>query len=197
MLHLSISPPYISSLPSPGSNVSSIPLSDDPGNLTLPSAIWVSMLWSLSLVVGLTCTLLATLLQQWARRYLRIPQKWNDPQKRAQTRELMWQALKKPVCIGWMVELLSFLLHTYVFLVLAGFVAYLFTFNNLVAELVGACAGTSLLSYLYLSLAPIYSCDNPYSTPLTTIAWVINMGIMSLFLRLRYFVVLCSSWSRP
>ena len=35
------------------------------------SAIWVNSLWILSLVISLTCALLATLLQQWARRYMK------------------------------------------------------------------------------------------------------------------------------
>ncbi len=145
-------------------------------------------------MISLTCALLATLLQQWARRYLRITQKWNDPQKRAQIRELMRQALKKPVPLRWMVELLPVLLHISVVLFLAGLITYLFTFNHLVAELVGACAGTSLLLYLYISLVPIYSRDSSYHTPLTTLAWVIPMGIVSLFLQLHHFIA--SRWSR-
>ena len=35
-------------------------------------AVWVNGLWFLSLVIGLTCALMATLLQQWARRYLEV-----------------------------------------------------------------------------------------------------------------------------
>ncbi|KAI0252037.1 hypothetical protein BJV78DRAFT_1112818, partial [Lactifluus subvellereus] len=34
------------------------------------SVVWVNALWSLSLVISIACTLFATLLQQWARRYL-------------------------------------------------------------------------------------------------------------------------------
>ena len=33
--------------------------------------IWVNSLWFLSLAISLTCAMLATLIQQWARRYLR------------------------------------------------------------------------------------------------------------------------------
>ena len=172
----------------PGSNASSIPLPDDPATFKPPtSAIFVSTLWSFSLVISLTCALLATLLQQWARRYLHVTLKWSDPQKHAQTRELMCQALKKQVPLRWMVEFLPFLLHTSVFLFLVGFVVYLFTFNSLVAGLVAGCAGTSLILYLYISLAPICSRDSPYSTPLTTLVWFITMGIISLFIRIRHF----------
>ncbi|KAN0135375.1 hypothetical protein V8E53_006940, partial [Lactarius tabidus] len=159
----------------PGSKVSSIPF-DDPATFKPPTyAILVSTLWSLSLVVSLSCALLASLLQQWARRYRHITQKRNDPQKRAQTRELISQALMK-IPISWMIRLepLHVLLHTSIFLFLAGFVVYLFTFNNLVAELTGACAGASLLSYIYVNLTPIfYSRDNPFVTPITTLIWAI------------------------
>jgi hypothetical protein len=179
----------------PGSNVSSIPF-DDPATFKPPtSAIFVSTLWSLSLVVSLSCALLASLLQQWARRYRHITQKRNDPQKRAQTRELISQALMK-IPISWMIRLepLHLLLHTSIFLFLAGFVVYLFTFNNLVAELTGACAGASLLSYIYVNLTPIfYSRDSPFYTPITTLIRAILMGIISLFHRLRYFV----AWPSP
>src|SRR6266481_7821523 len=34
-------------------------------------AVWVNSLWFLSLVMSLTCALLATSLHQWARRYIR------------------------------------------------------------------------------------------------------------------------------
>ncbi|KAF8265148.1 hypothetical protein EI94DRAFT_1577801, partial [Lactarius quietus] len=37
-------------------------------------AIWVNSFWFLSLVISITCALLATLLQQWARRYLKVTQ---------------------------------------------------------------------------------------------------------------------------
>ncbi|KAN0127846.1 hypothetical protein V8E53_014351, partial [Lactarius tabidus] len=140
----------------PGSNVSSIPF-DDPATFEPPtSAILISTLWSLSLVISLSCALLASLLRQWARRYRHITQKENDPQKRALTHELMAQALNKvPLSRLIKLEPLPFLLHTSILLFLAGFVIYLFTFNNLVAEMAGACAGASLLSYLYVSLTPI------------------------------------------
>ncbi|KAH9000391.1 hypothetical protein EDB92DRAFT_1940127 [Lactarius akahatsu] len=63
----------------PGSNASSVHFPSDPTAFVPPTtAIWVSTLWSLSLVISLTCALLATLLQQWARRYLRITQSGDD-----------------------------------------------------------------------------------------------------------------------
>ncbi|KAH9025131.1 hypothetical protein EDB84DRAFT_407360 [Lactarius hengduanensis] len=179
----------------PGSNPSSIPLPDDPSTFRHLSPLS----WSahsgpsaLSLVISLNCALLAMLLQQSARRYMRITQKWNDPQKRAQIRHLMQQALNKGVDLRWVVEILPALLHTAVLLFLAGFVIYLFDINHFVAKFVSACAGIGWLLYLYISLAPIYSHDSPCYTPLTTLFWVIPMGIMSLLLQLHHFVA--SRW---
>ncbi|KAH9983036.1 hypothetical protein BJV74DRAFT_989152 [Russula compacta] len=45
-------------------------------------AVWVNSLLFLSLVIALTCALLATLLQQWARRNMRVTQPRYNPHKR-------------------------------------------------------------------------------------------------------------------
>ena len=64
---------------------SSLPTS--PPTLPPPNyAIWVNSLWFLSLMVSLTCALLATLLQQWVQRYLRVTQPRYSLHKRAQIR---------------------------------------------------------------------------------------------------------------
>src|SRR5580692_9168229 len=50
-------------------------------------AIWVNSLWFLSLVISLTAALLATSLQQWARRYIRVTRPPRcSPEKRARMR---------------------------------------------------------------------------------------------------------------
>ncbi|KAH9027746.1 hypothetical protein EDB84DRAFT_299506 [Lactarius hengduanensis] len=178
----------------PGSNASSVHFPSDPTAFVPPkTAIWVNTLWSLSLVISLTCALLATLLQQWARRYLRITQRGDDPQKRARIRELMLQGLKRLIRLRSMAELLPTLLHISVFLFLAGFVVYLSTFNHFVAKMVGACTGASALLYLYVSFASIISFDSPYYTPLTRLIWVLSMSFSSLVLGIRYFTTLCYS----
>jgi hypothetical protein len=178
----------------PGSNVSSILTPSDPASFAPPSsAIWINTLWSLSLVISLSCALLATLLQQWTRRYLRITQTGYDPQNRARIRELMLLGLKRLIRLRWMVELLPTLLHISVFLFLIGFVIYLSTFNHLVAKVVGACAGASALLYVLVSIVPIIFRNSPYYTPLTRLIWVFSMSFMSLVLVIRYFATLCCS----
>ncbi|KAH9984100.1 hypothetical protein BJV77DRAFT_918360, partial [Russula vinacea] len=51
------------------------------------SAVFVNAVWIVSLVLSLTCALMATLLQQWARRYLQLTQRNHPPHVRAHIRE--------------------------------------------------------------------------------------------------------------
>ncbi|KAI0252041.1 hypothetical protein BJV78DRAFT_1282034 [Lactifluus subvellereus] len=177
----------------PGSNASSIPLPPDPAQFRAPkSAVWTNTLWSLSLVISLTCALLATLLQQWARRYLRITQRVDDPQRRARIRELMLQGSKKRLPLRLMIELLTALLHIAVFLFLAGFVIYLFHFNRSVGVTVAVYVGTCVVLYLCVSFAPIFFRDSPFYTPLSSLVWVISMCVIWLKLRRRYYAALRS-----
>ncbi|KAI0302981.1 hypothetical protein BC826DRAFT_1137819 [Russula brevipes] len=67
----------------PNISRSSLPLAPPP--FSPPRyAVWVNTLWFLTLVISLSCAMLATSLQQWARRYLRITQPVQcSPHKRA------------------------------------------------------------------------------------------------------------------
>ncbi|KAI0252052.1 hypothetical protein BJV78DRAFT_1361193 [Lactifluus subvellereus] len=178
----------------PGSNASSIPLPPDPAQFRTPkSTVWTNALWSLSLVISLTCALLATLLQQWARRYLRITQRAADPQRRARIREFMLQGSKKRLPLRLMIEVLTALLHIAVFLFLAGFVIYLFRFNRSVGVIVAVFVGTCVLLYLCISFAPIIFRDSTFYTPLSLLVWVIWMGVIWLGLRRRYY----AAWRGP
>ncbi|KAI0246123.1 hypothetical protein BJV78DRAFT_1135867, partial [Lactifluus subvellereus] len=83
-------------------------------------AIWVNSLWFLSLAIDLTCALLATLLQQWARRYLRITQPPRySPHKRARMRAFFAEGVDK-LHLPWVVEVLPTLLHLSLFLFFSG-----------------------------------------------------------------------------
>ncbi|KAI0260884.1 hypothetical protein BC834DRAFT_791982, partial [Gloeopeniophorella convolvens] len=106
---------------------SSIPLPSlpDPSSFSPPSsAIWVNILWFLSLVISLTCALLATLLQQWARRYLRLTRSPVTLHKRARIRSFFKEGVDK-LYLPVVVEALPGLLHISVFLFFAGLVVFL------------------------------------------------------------------------
>lgn len=177
----------------PGSNASSIPLPFNPSTFVPPtSALWVNALWSLSLVISLVCALLATLLQQWARRYLRITQTAHNPQRRARIRELMVEGVER-LRLRWMVAALPALLHISVFLFLAGFVIFLYNINHTIFVIMIACVGACSGFYLCIGLIPIIRYDSPYYTPFSTLVWVAMTGILWLALRLFHYIT--SRWN--
>ena len=65
------------------------------------SSVRASALWSLSLVTSLAGTVIATLLRQWARRYLHLTQEAHGPRKRARIRELTAQGVER-LRLQWM-----------------------------------------------------------------------------------------------
>jgi hypothetical protein len=76
-------------------NIPSPPPASPPPFSPPNSAVWVNALWFMSLVISLTCALLATLLQQWARRYLKITQPRYSPHKRARIRAFFAEGVEK------------------------------------------------------------------------------------------------------
>ncbi|KAF8476393.1 hypothetical protein DFH94DRAFT_654198, partial [Russula ochroleuca] len=108
-------------------NQTVIPLAN--GNFSIianppsPSAsmIWANAMWLISLVLSLTSALIATLLQQWARRYVEMPHRPSDPKDRARVRSFLFlgTGIYK---IRFAVQIAPTLLHISVYLFFAGLV---------------------------------------------------------------------------
>ncbi|KAI0271110.1 hypothetical protein BGY98DRAFT_1067548, partial [Russula aff. rugulosa BPL654] len=125
LLSVSISdirPPQNTSQPSnpssTGSSNQTVPFS--PATLS----VWVNALWFLSLSMSLTCALLATMLQQWARRYERVAFPRYRPQKRARIHAFYRRGVEK-WHIPKAVEALPLLLHISLFVFFAGLSTFL------------------------------------------------------------------------
>jgi hypothetical protein len=141
------------------------------------SAIWVNSLWFLSLVVSLTCALLATLLQQWARRYVTITQPPRySPHKRAPIRAFFANGAEK-FHLPWSVEALPTLLHLSLFLFFIGLAIYLFNINHTVFSVVVWWVGLAGGVYACITLMPIFWHYSPYYAPLSSSAWFLYTGI--------------------
>ena len=154
------------------------------------SAVWVNSLWFLSLLMSLTCALLATMLQQWARRYLRVTHPRCGPLKRSRIRAFFSEGVDK-LHVPWAVEVLPTLLHTSLFLFFAGLVVFLFNVHHTVFGVVlwwvGLCTGT----YLCITFMPIFRHDSPYYTPLSYSVWFLVSGLQYTVYRfLSWLVVL-------
>ncbi|KAH8979559.1 hypothetical protein EDB86DRAFT_2859611 [Lactarius hatsudake] len=168
-------------LTDPGSNISTSSLPASPPPFSLPKyAVWVNTLLFLSLVISISCALLATLLQQWARRYLKVTQPRYSLHKRARIRAFFFEGVDK-FLLPWAVEALPTLLHISLFLFFAGISVFLWnvslTIFNSVVSWIGIC--TAL--YGCITFAPIFRHDSPYHTPLSLPAWHIVAGLLFSF----------------
>ena len=94
----------------------------------------MNSLWFLSLVIGLTCALLATLLKQWARRYMKVTQPRYNPHRRVRIRAFFAEGVDK--LLPRAVEALPVLLHLSLSLFFAGLAIYLFNINHTVFKAV-------------------------------------------------------------
>ncbi|KAH9976507.1 hypothetical protein BJV77DRAFT_601729 [Russula vinacea] len=136
-------------------------LSDPTQPFTPPTlGIWVNGLWFMSLVMSLTCALLATLLQQWARRYQRVAYPRYNPHKRARIRAFYKHGVDK-LHIPWMVELLPALLHISLFLFFAGLSVFLFGVDFTIFKVVTSWIGLCVILYACLTFLPVIRKDSP------------------------------------
>ena len=170
----------------------SISLPSSPPPFSPPNhAVWVNALWFLSLAISLTCALLATLLQQWARRYLKITQSPRySPHKRARIRTFFSEGVEKCL-LPWTVDALPTLLHISLFLFFAGLVVFLCNVNLTIFKLVLSWVGLCAAFYGCITCMPIIRHDSPYYTPLSLPAWHIVTGT-------RFFIYGSLQWfTRP
>ena len=165
-----------------GPNNSSFPPSSPPPFSPPNNAVWVNALWFLSLVISLTCALLATLLQQWARRYLKITQSRYTPHKRARIRAFFSKGVERCL-LPWAVDALPTLLHISLFLFFAGLVVFLCNVNLTIFKLVISWVGLCMALYGCMTCMPIIRHDSPYYTPLSLPVWYIVTGISLLAFR--------------
>ena len=145
-------------------------------------AIWVNALWFLSLVISITCALLATLLQQWARRYLKVTKTRYSPHKRARIRAFFAEGVDK-FLLPWVVEALPTMLHLSLFLFFAGLAVFMWNVNLTVFKLVLSWIGLCTAIYGCITFIPIFCHDSPYHTPLSLPVWHFVTGIGFLTFR--------------
>jgi tRNA threonylcarbamoyladenosine modification (KEOPS) complex Pcc1 subunit len=143
------------------------------------------------LVMSLTCALLATLLQQWARRYITITQPPRySPHKRAPIRAFFADGVER-FHLPSSVEMLPALLHLSLFLFFIGLVIFLFNIHHTVFSVVVWWVGLAAAGYMWITVMPIFRHDSPYYAPLSSSAWLFFHGILYTVHKIRY-----SRWFR-
>ena len=141
----------------------------------------------MSLITSLTCALLATLLQQWARKYIGDTQPRVSPHKRAQVHAYFAEGVET-LHLPRAVHLLPTLLHLSLFLFLAGVVLFLCHVCPKIYYVVLPWTCICAVLYGIITFMPIFRHDSPYSTPLSSIVWFIMNGIGYVSLRPFRFV---------
>jgi len=159
-------------------NISHASLPSEPPPFSPPtSAIWVNVLLFLSLLISLTCALLATLLQQSARRYVGFTQQpERSLHRRARIRAFFSEGVHKSH-ISWVAEALPALLHISIYLFISGLLVWLFNINRLVFLAVVLFSALFTVAYLWFTFSPIFRPDSPYYAPLSPTIWSIYTGI--------------------
>jgi hypothetical protein len=147
------------------------------------SAVWVNGLWFLSLVISLTCALMATLLQQWARRYLEVAYPRYSPVKRARIRTFYSEGVED-LHVPWTVEALPALLHSSLFLFFAGLAVFLFNVHHTIFGVVAAWIGICVILYAYITFLPVIRKNSPYSGPLSALFSFGVTGTRHVFFKL-------------
>ncbi|KAJ7026609.1 hypothetical protein C8F04DRAFT_1296379, partial [Mycena alexandri] len=151
------------------------------------SSLLCNVLWFISLGLSLSCALIATLLEQWARNFLHRADMRSSPIVRARIYSFLYYGLKR-FKVHTIVDIIPLLLHASLVFFFAGLVAFLIPINAVVAAVAAALLAFIVVVYSLLTFIPLWHLDCPYHTPLSTAVWPIARHLMILW-RLRYNAV--------
>jgi hypothetical protein len=135
------------------------------------------------------------LLQQWARRYLKVTQPRYSPHKRARIRAFFAEGVDK-FLLPLAVEALPTMLHLSLFLFFAGLAVFLWNVNLTIFKLVLSWIGLCTALYGCFTFIPVFRHDSPYYTPLSLPTWHFVTGIPFLIFRALQKITLCLNLSR-
>jgi hypothetical protein len=144
----------------------------------------VNILWLISLVCSLSAALLATLVQQWARAYMRIFQQSRNPLKAARIRLFLFEGAKRLPSVA---ELVPGLIHISLILFLWGLGDILFYIDKTVFITTVVPILVCVCLYLYCVFAPIWKHESPFWTPFSPYIWRLIQILRDLYNRILPF----------
>jgi hypothetical protein len=175
------------------------PVNTSPPNLN--SIIRVNILWLLSFALNITCALMATLVQQWSRQYMELPQRRSVPHDRARVRTYLYTGVQK-FGMRRAAETIPMLLHISVFLFFAGLVDFLIPINKTVAWTFFGYTVCFALAYAVMTILPNFFLMCPYRTPLSGLLLrlsqtLVKVAIVILSAVGAVYRVFPHCWARP
>ncbi|KAF5366153.1 hypothetical protein D9758_005778 [Tetrapyrgos nigripes] len=132
------------------------------------SAVVCNIFWFLALALALTCSLLATFVQQWIRDFIHGTNLRPSPVLRARILMASYFGMRR-FGMHAIVDLIPFLLHLSLILFFAGLVAFLIPVNRILQLLMSCVLAILVIVYLFFTLLPIISFDAPFRTPISSI----------------------------
>ncbi|KAJ7779423.1 hypothetical protein DFH07DRAFT_1030212, partial [Mycena maculata] len=126
--------------------------------------------WFVSLGLSLTCALLATLVEQWAREFLHKTEIRPSPVRRARVFSFLYYGVSR-FGIHAIVDIIPLLLHLALVLFFVGLAAFLVPINALMTGIVSTALAIFLAFYAIITVLPVMFLDCPYRTPLSGVFW--------------------------
>jgi hypothetical protein len=142
----------------------------------------VNILWLISLVCSLSSALLATLVQQWARAYMRIFQQSRNPLRAARIRLFLFEGAKRLPSVA---EFVPGLIHISLILFLWGLGDIIFHIDKTVFIAIVVPILLCVLPYLLCMFVPIWNPQSPYSTPFSPCIWYLIQILRNLYNSIR------------
>jgi Family of unknown function (DUF6535) len=121
--------------------------------------------------------MLATLIQQWARRYDRITHPLGSAHKRARIRLYIFSS-DENLHFVLATDLVPTLLHLSVFLFFAGLLIFLQHISHTVFNAVVGWVVLCVVVYAYITFLPIYKPSSPHYAPVSSLAWQVYVDIL-------------------
>ncbi|KAH9998787.1 hypothetical protein BJV77DRAFT_980551 [Russula vinacea] len=121
----------------------------------------VNIIWLISLVCSLSAALLATLIQQWVRAYMRIFQQSSNPLKTARTRLFLFEGAERLPVVA---EAVPGLIHVPLIIFFWGLGDTIMHIDTAVLIATVVPIGICACLYFYCAITPIWNPQSSYRT---------------------------------
>ncbi|KAI9442736.1 hypothetical protein H4582DRAFT_1809058 [Lactarius indigo] len=132
------------------------------------TAFLVNLTWFISMALCFSCSVGATLVQQWARRYLVLTQ--GQGPERMHLRKSLLDGIET-FQVERTIQFMGISMHSSILFYVLGVMRFIFDINTALGFIaLGICIVLGLM-YLIVTFLPLFSLYCPYSTPWTAFAW--------------------------
>ncbi|THU78074.1 hypothetical protein K435DRAFT_769723 [Dendrothele bispora CBS 962.96] len=134
------------------------------------SSLLCNILWFLSLALALTCSLLATFVQQWTRDFIHKTSMRPSPVRHARILAFAYFGMRN-FGMHTFIDVIPMLLHLSLFLFFAGLIGFLLPVNRILTYMMSGILVIIFVCYIFLSCLPVLRLASPYRTPFSNALW--------------------------